>query len=176
MDYQGRDAVKGLESLGYAYEDRFAKTEFIREGIGVHPEAYSDTEREYGDPMGSITFWGNRDQDATDGWLITQEVELLSDTDDVLSFMDYSLCGLTIGMNPEEAEQILLNDGWNKFSENQIGDWELYYPEKNERELWEMRYYGKDDRMIAIRISNKFEKLCQIRYGEEVFVIAHCYR
>ena len=138
--------------------------EFKRKGIGVHPDAYSDTESDYEYPMGSIIFWGNRDQDATDGWLITEEVELISNTYDILSFVDYSLCGLTIGMNPEEAEQILLNDGWNKISENQIEDWELYYPEKNERELWEMRYYGKDDRIIAIRISNKFEKLIKIGY------------
>lgn len=176
MDYQGRDAVKELESLGYAYEDRFVLFEFKRKGIGVHPDAYSDTESDYEYPMGSIIFWGNRDQDATDGWLITEEVELISNTYDILSFVDYSLCGLTIGMNPEEAEQILLNDGWNKISENQIEDWELYYPEKNERELWEMRYYGKDDRMIAIRISNKFEKLSKIGYGEEAFVISRNYK
>lgn len=175
MDYQGRDAVKGLESLGYAYEDRFVLMEVWREGIGVHPEAYSDTEID-GGPMGSIIFWGNREQEATDGWMITEEIELISNTDDVLSFVDYSLCGLTIGMDPEEAEQILLDNGWNKFSENQIVDWELYYPEKNERELWEMRYYGKEDRMIAIRISNEFEKLCKIGYGEDVFVISKNYK
>ena len=89
---------------------------------------------------------------------------------DHLDYADYSLYGLSIGMEVEEAEQLLLTDGWSKVSESKKEEWKLRNP-TGDREAYSCEYFVKDDKMISWRISAEIPKLFRIEYGDIEFML-----
>lgn len=70
----------------------------------------------------------------------------------------------------EEAEQLLLTDGWSKVSESKKEEWKLRNP-TGDREAYSCEYFVKDDKMISWRISAEIPKLFRIEYGDIEFML-----
>ena len=73
-------------------------------------------------------------------------------------------------MEVEEAEQLLLTDGWSKVSESKKEEWKLRNP-TGDREAYSCEYFVKEDKMISWRISAEIPKLFRIEYGDIEFML-----
>ena len=172
MEYLGTDAVKAYESLGSLPLGSLIRgTGMGICAVGMIANGYSDFEHEYTEPSCTLDLLGYISQNREDGWLKTRAIRLSEFCGyDHLDYADYSLYGLSIGMEVEEAEQLLLTDGWSKVSESKKEEWKLRNP-TGDRELYSCEYFVKDDKMISWRISAEIPKLFRIEYGDIEFML-----
>lgn len=172
MEYLGTDAEKAYESLGsLPLGSNIQGTGVGICAVGMHANANSDVEHEYTEPSCSLDLLGYISQSREDGWLKTRAIRLSEDCGyDHLDYADYSLYGLSLGMEVEEAEQLLLTDGWSKVSESKKEEWKLRNP-TGDREAYSCEYFVKEDKMISWRISAEIPKLFRIEYGDIEFML-----
>ena len=172
MEYLGTDAEKAYESLGsLPLGSNLHGTGIGMCAIEMLVNAYSDFDHEYTEPSCTLDLLGYISQSRTDGWLKTRAIRLSEDCGyDHLDYADYSLYGLSLGMEVEEAEQLLLTDGWSKVSESKKEEWKLRNP-TGDREAYSCEYFVKEDKMISWRISAEIPKLFRIEYGDIEFML-----